>query len=86
MAVRCKMRLFRRNQTQGTRWDAETQQNVPQEMHGFEFHVVTKGDAEDTAFWMSTPVGRLEFSSVNPEVGKQLELNKTYYVTITPAE
>lgn len=67
-------------------YNREQQTNEYRETQSLEFSVVTGGSDEDNAFWAATPVGKLELSIVNPEAVKELELNKTYYVTLTPAE
>lgn len=41
---------------------------------------------ENTKFWDATPSGSFELGTVNPEAWKHLELGKTYYIDIHPAE
>lgn len=84
MAVRCKFRLSSVTRRRQTVWDGT--KNVDQEVNSFDFYVVTNGSDEDKAFWASTPVGKLELGIVNPEAVKELELNRTYYVTLTPSD
>ena len=86
MAVRCKMKLWTITRQRMTTYDYETQQNVEREANTLAFNVVTTGSEEDKAFWAATPAGRLELAIVNPEAVKALDLNKTYYITITPAD
>lgn len=86
MAVRCKMKLQTITRQRMATWDAKTEQNVERETNTLAFNVVTTGSEEDKAFWAATPAGRLELSIVNPEAVKDLDLNKNYYITITPAD
>ena len=88
VAVRCKFKLYSRTSTiqaHGS-YDKETNSYPTKEVQSFLFQVVTDGSEEDKAFFASTPSGRLEIGVVNPEAVKELELNKTYFVTITPAD
>lgn len=86
MAVRCKFRLNARTHRLMSVYNREAQTNEYRETQTFEFSVVTDGSEEDKAFWAATPVGKLELSIVNPEAARELEFNKTYYVTLTLAE
>lgn len=86
MAVRCKFKLWSRTSTMQGSWNYETQRSEQREMQSFSFNVVTDGSDEDKAFFASTPTGRIELGVCNPEAVKELELNRTYYVTFTPAD
>lgn len=47
---------------------------------------VTGGSAENEQFFKWTPSGELRMGIVSPEVLKQFEPGKNYYVDFTPAE
>lgn len=46
---------------------------------------VTDGSEENKRFFKYTPSGSLQFSTVNADAAKQLEVGQEYYVDITPA-
>jgi hypothetical protein len=47
---------------------------------------VYSGSEENKAFFSATPGGRIDLFIINPEVAKQFERGKEYYVDFTPAE
>lgn len=60
----------------------------PAEMWSVEMSpVYGNGDPnhENTKFWASSPSGKLELSTVNKQAVDQLELDREFYVDITPA-
>lgn len=81
--VRAKFTCVAFRVTKGTVWDSEGKNPVQGLLYEYEFHAVTKGDAEDTKFWASTPSGTLKISSVREN---QFELNETYYLDFTKVE
>lgn len=88
MAIRCKFHILSVTRTLMQSYDSVKQVSTLKEGDTFKFHVVSGGaDAtqEDKDFFMSTPNGNLEFSSVNPATSAALQLGKKYYITITEA-
>ena len=43
-------------------------------------------DSENSKFWDATPSGELRLGTVNPEAWKMFEIDKEYYIDISPAE
>jgi hypothetical protein len=46
---------------------------------------VSSGSEENKTFWKYTPSGQFNFSCVNEEAVKQLEVGKEYYIDISEA-
>jgi hypothetical protein len=47
---------------------------------------VTYGSKENEDFFNYTPYGSFYFGTINKEASKQFEVNKEYYIDLTPAE
>jgi hypothetical protein len=57
----------------------------PAEACSIEMVPVTDGSLENKAFFQATPSGMLQFHTVNAQAAASLELNRDYYLDITPA-
>lgn len=76
MPVRCKVRCVRK---------MPLSENPEKDGVGLSFQVVTTGSPENEAFFKWTPSGWLEFSTVNAAAAEKFEVDKEYYLDITPA-
>lgn len=88
MAVRAKFRVARieRSLTGGF-YNEETKKHESREVQTIVLYpVVNDGDAENKKFFAATPSGELKLGMVNAETAAQFDLNKAYYLDMSPAE
>lgn len=57
-----------------------------EKIHEVTLAPVIGGSEENKQFFRFTPYGELKLGTVNPEVAKVLEVGKTFYLDITPAD
>lgn len=80
--IRCKMECYETTQRMGGGNDPVTGEWVQRPLYGAKLQVVCDGSPENKAFFASTPTGRFEVESVNPDFFKP---GVTYYVDFTAA-
>ena len=80
MQVRAKFTVQQITRRQTTVWKDGKSEN--QEVHTVEMWPVTGGSDENKSFFASTPTGKIELGTINPNL---FELNKTYYVDFAEA-
>jgi hypothetical protein len=92
MTIRCKMLVNGIERGMGSKQvtDPATgkQSWVPCEQRTIKLHpVYGNGDPnhENSKFWQATPAGQFQFTMISLETAEVFELNKEYYVDITPA-
>lgn len=93
MTIRCKMKVVSIGRRMGTRdsgrkradgtsiWEACETRDV-------ELAAVFGGagaNDENKKFWAATPSGSIKFNTLNVAIADALELDREYYVDITPA-
>ena len=94
MSVRAKFKVIsiaRQSQSVPERQEDGSIKYVLGEVHSVVLHPVTASGHDDPTdenkkFWVSTPTGNINLGICNPEVVKDFEINKCYYVDFTPAE
>jgi hypothetical protein len=93
MKIRCKMLVNGIERGMGSKQviDPATGKSswVPCEQRTIKLHpVYGNGDPnhENTKFWAATPSGQFHFTMISLETAEVFELNKEYYVDITPAD
>lgn len=71
-----------------TRQNPETKVYEPVEMRSLVFLPVYSNveGSENRKFWDSSPSGRIELGTVNPEAWKCFSLDKEYYIDFTEAK
>ncbi|MFN3656848.1 MAG: hypothetical protein ACK4UO_06310 [Pseudolabrys sp.] len=91
MTVRCKMVVCGIERSMGSKKviDKATGKEswVPAEQRTIKLHpVYGNGDPnhENTKFWNATPAGQFQFTMISLETAQVFELNKEYYVDLTP--
>lgn len=91
MKIRCKMLVSGIERGMGSKQvidSAGKEHWVPAEQRTIKLHpVYGNGDPnhENTKFWKATPSGQFHFTMISLETAEHFELNKEYYVDITPA-
>jgi len=82
--VRAKFQLNSYTTTMHSGWK-DGKSTPPVEVRTLNFTPVCYDTEENKQFWASTPTGSLQLGTVNQEVWKLFELNKSYYLDFTPA-
>ncbi len=90
MTVRCKFKVAKISRVMGSRSTGTKNEQgydvyEPHEAVSIEMHAVCDGSAENKAFFQATPCGTLHFQTVNADAAASIELDKNYYIDISPA-
>jgi hypothetical protein len=99
MSVRCKFKVTAIKRTIGSQKKRDAEGNLVRTEKGYDVYepcematiemspVYANNDPghENSKFWDASPGGKFELNCVNKAAVEQLELDKEYYIDITPA-
>lgn len=85
MVVRAKFKLISQKNSEGWKKDKEGKTAL---VASYEFTPVYSDDpeSENKKFWEATPSGKITLDTVNPEVLKEFDIGREYYIDFIPVE
>lgn len=91
MPVRAKFIVNTITRSMGSWWNAEMRENEPREAWSIKMYPVTPAAGspeEDRKFWLATPSGSIELSTVNPAAAEEFadNLGRAVYVDFSRAD
>ena len=83
MNTRAKFAVTSIERSLRTVWDGH--KSVTAEAQTIELRPVTSGSKENEQFYMATPSGMIELTTINPAAGNTFKLGAEYYVDFSAA-